>query len=208
MDFTKAAVVLMLHHALQVADRTATVHFLHDVLGMHALRHEEFKQGCKAACNGPYSGMWSKTMMGYDSEARQEGIGMEVTCMLQHFGGQECRGSYKIRTCWLPTDRTCFACNAKTLACISPPRRLLQDSAFVLELTYNYDVKGYRPGNDHVYFKIRNRVAYTNLEEQVRLARGYCTGAAPGLILERNGCGSCCVHALVCCSSWCIASLP
>lgn len=52
-----------------MADRTATVHFLHDVLGMHALRHEEFKEGCKAACNGPYSGMWSKTMMGYDSEA-------------------------------------------------------------------------------------------------------------------------------------------
>lgn len=25
-------------------------------------------QGCKAACNGPYDGMWSKTMMGYDSE--------------------------------------------------------------------------------------------------------------------------------------------
>lgn len=44
---------------------------------------------------------------------------------------------------------------------------LPQDSAFVLELTYNYEVKGYRLGNDHVYFKIRNRVAYSNLEEQV-----------------------------------------
>lgn len=37
----------------------------------------------------------------------------------------------------------------------------------MLELTYNYDVKGYRLGNDHVFFKIRNRVAYNNLEEQV-----------------------------------------
>lgn len=100
--------VRALHFVIKVADRTATVHFLHDVLGMHALRHEEFKEGCKAACNGPYSGMWSKTMMGYDSE----------------------------------------------------------DSSFVLELTYNYDVKGYRLGNDHVFFKIRNRVAYNNLEEQ------------------------------------------
>ncbi|KAL4425502.1 hypothetical protein ABPG75_009518 [Micractinium tetrahymenae] len=60
--------VRALHYVLKVADRTATVHFLHEVLGMHALRHEEFKEGCKAACNGPYDGMWSKTMMGYDSE--------------------------------------------------------------------------------------------------------------------------------------------
>lgn len=44
------------------------MHFLHDVLGMHTLRHEEFQEGCKATCNGPYSGRWSKSMMGYDSE--------------------------------------------------------------------------------------------------------------------------------------------
>lgn len=60
--------VRALHYVLKVADRTPTIHFLHEVLGMHALRHEEFKEGCKAACNGPYDGMWSKTMMGYDSE--------------------------------------------------------------------------------------------------------------------------------------------
>lgn len=60
--------VRALHFVLKVAERTATVHFLHEVLGMHALRHEEFKEVCKAACNGPYDGMWSKTMMGYDSE--------------------------------------------------------------------------------------------------------------------------------------------
>ncbi len=44
------------------------------VLGMRALRHEEFKEGCKAACNGPYDGMWSKTMMGYDAEVRRQGF--------------------------------------------------------------------------------------------------------------------------------------
>ena len=69
-----------------MADRTATVHFLHDVLGMHALRHEEFKEGCKAACNGPYSGMWSKTMMGYDSEASCRGGGRGGPSACWHVG--------------------------------------------------------------------------------------------------------------------------
>lgn len=46
-----------LHFVIKVADRTASVAFLHNVLGMHALRHEEFQEGCKAACNGPYDGM-------------------------------------------------------------------------------------------------------------------------------------------------------
>lgn len=32
------------------------------------LRHEEFSEGCKATCNGPYNGKWSKTMVGYGSE--------------------------------------------------------------------------------------------------------------------------------------------
>ncbi|MEE6469484.1 hypothetical protein FKM82_008648 [Ascaphus truei] len=32
------------------------------------LRHEEFEEGCKATCNGPYDGKWSKTMIGYGSE--------------------------------------------------------------------------------------------------------------------------------------------
>nr|CAG4645655.1 EOG090X09EK [Lynceus sp. MCZ IZ 141354] len=35
---------------------------------MKVLRHEEFEEGCKAACNGPYDGKWSKTMIGYGSE--------------------------------------------------------------------------------------------------------------------------------------------
>ncbi|XP_052261188.1 glyoxalase domain-containing protein 4-like isoform X2 [Dreissena polymorpha] len=32
------------------------------------LRHEEFKEGCKASCNGPYDGKWSKSMVGYGPE--------------------------------------------------------------------------------------------------------------------------------------------
>ncbi|VDP76967.1 unnamed protein product [Schistosoma mattheei] len=32
------------------------------------LRHEEFTEGCKASCNGPYDGKWSKTMIGYGPE--------------------------------------------------------------------------------------------------------------------------------------------
>ncbi|PIO71789.1 hypothetical protein TELCIR_06303 [Teladorsagia circumcincta] len=35
---------------------------------MKVLRHEEFEEGCKAECNGPYNGKWSKTMVGYGSE--------------------------------------------------------------------------------------------------------------------------------------------
>ena len=38
--------------------------FYREVLGMQVLRHEEFTEGCLAACNGPYDGRWSKTMVG------------------------------------------------------------------------------------------------------------------------------------------------
>ncbi|KAH0820107.1 hypothetical protein GEV33_002682 [Tenebrio molitor] len=36
---------------------------------MKVLRHEEFADGCEAACNGPYANRWSKTMMGYGPES-------------------------------------------------------------------------------------------------------------------------------------------
>lgn len=36
---------------------------------IQVLRHEEFHEGCAATCNGPYDGKWSKTIMGYGSEA-------------------------------------------------------------------------------------------------------------------------------------------
>ena len=42
--------------------------FYRDLLGMTILRHEEFEEGCKASCNGPYDGKWSKTMVGYGPE--------------------------------------------------------------------------------------------------------------------------------------------
>ncbi|GFR48567.1 hypothetical protein Agub_g10469 [Astrephomene gubernaculifera] len=57
-----------LHWVFKVGDRTATTRFLQEVLLMEPLRHEEFTEGCAAACNGPYDGMWSKTMIGYGPE--------------------------------------------------------------------------------------------------------------------------------------------
>ncbi|XP_076364189.1 uncharacterized protein LOC143253755 isoform X2 [Tachypleus tridentatus] len=40
----------------------------HDNPQYEVLRHEEFEEGCKAACNGPYDGKWSKTMVGFGPE--------------------------------------------------------------------------------------------------------------------------------------------
>nr|DBA33407.1 TPA: hypothetical protein GDO54_001097 [Pyxicephalus adspersus] len=57
-----------LHYVLKIGDRGQTARFFRDVLGMKVLRHEEFEEGCKATCNGPYDGKWSKTMIGYGSE--------------------------------------------------------------------------------------------------------------------------------------------
>ncbi|XP_029026245.1 glyoxalase domain-containing protein 4 [Betta splendens] len=57
-----------LHFVFKVGDRAKTATFYRDVLGMKVLRHEEFEEGCKATCNGPYDGKWSKTMVGYGPE--------------------------------------------------------------------------------------------------------------------------------------------
>ncbi|PSN42213.1 Glyoxalase domain-containing protein 4 [Blattella germanica] len=57
-----------LHFVFKVADRTLTAKFYREILGMKVLRHEEFKEGCDAACNGPYDNRWSKTMVGYGPE--------------------------------------------------------------------------------------------------------------------------------------------
>ncbi|XP_034840686.1 glyoxalase domain-containing protein 4 [Maniola hyperantus] len=57
-----------LHFVFKVADRTLTAKFYREVLGMQVLRHEEFSEGCEAACNGPYANRWSKTMIGYGPE--------------------------------------------------------------------------------------------------------------------------------------------
>ncbi|KAK7483728.1 hypothetical protein BaRGS_00025049 [Batillaria attramentaria] len=57
-----------LHFVFKVGNRTETAKFYREVLGMKFLRHEEFDEGCKAACNGPYDGKWSKSMVGYGPE--------------------------------------------------------------------------------------------------------------------------------------------
>uniref|UniRef100_A0A8C9QFW3 Glyoxalase domain containing 4 n=1 Tax=Spermophilus dauricus TaxID=99837 RepID=A0A8C9QFW3_SPEDA len=46
------AVRRSLHFVFKVGNRFQTTHFFRDVLGMKVLRHEEFEEGCKAACNG------------------------------------------------------------------------------------------------------------------------------------------------------------
>ncbi|XP_047468820.1 glyoxalase domain-containing protein 4-like isoform X3 [Penaeus chinensis] len=57
-----------LHFVFKIGDRKAAAKFYRDILGMRVLRHEEFEEGCKATCNGPYDGKWSKTMIGYGPE--------------------------------------------------------------------------------------------------------------------------------------------
>ncbi|VDL75606.1 unnamed protein product [Nippostrongylus brasiliensis] len=57
-----------LHYVFKIGDRQASYDFYTKVLQMKVLRHEEFEEGCKAECNGPYNGKWSKTMVGYGCE--------------------------------------------------------------------------------------------------------------------------------------------
>ena len=57
----------LLHYVYKCPKRADTVEFYRQ-LGMHALRHEEFTEGCDAQCNGPYSGHWSKSLIGYGAE--------------------------------------------------------------------------------------------------------------------------------------------
>lgn len=58
-----------LHWCLKIGDRVKSIQFYRDILGMTVLRHEEFDEGCKATCNGPYQNAWSKTMIGYGPES-------------------------------------------------------------------------------------------------------------------------------------------
>lgn len=55
------------HWVFKVPHRPSTFEF-YNALGTIPLRHEEFTEGCEAACNGPYDGHWSKTMVGYGPE--------------------------------------------------------------------------------------------------------------------------------------------
>lgn len=57
-----------LHFVLKVGNLKKNVEFFRDKFKMVVLRHEVFDKGCEAACNGPYDGKWSKTMIGYGPE--------------------------------------------------------------------------------------------------------------------------------------------
>lgn len=57
-----------LHWVFKIGHRRESIDFYKNILGMQVLRHEEFEKGCEAACNGPYDGKWSKTMIGYGKE--------------------------------------------------------------------------------------------------------------------------------------------
>uniref|UniRef100_A0A5S6QVH3 VOC domain-containing protein n=1 Tax=Trichuris muris TaxID=70415 RepID=A0A5S6QVH3_TRIMR len=57
-----------LHYVIRVGNLMDSLCFYVGTLGMRVLRHEEFSQGCKATCNGPFGGKWSKTMVGYGPE--------------------------------------------------------------------------------------------------------------------------------------------
>ncbi|VUZ41944.1 unnamed protein product [Hymenolepis diminuta] len=60
--------IRVLHYVFKINNRPKAVEFYKNILGMKVLRHEEFEEGCKAFCNGPYDGKWSKTMVGYGPE--------------------------------------------------------------------------------------------------------------------------------------------
>jgi len=114
-----------LHWVFKVGDRKETMRFYREVLGMQVLRHEEFTEGCLAACNGPYDGRWSKTMVGYGPE----------------------------------------------------------DSHFVVELTYNYNISQYKQGNDFQGITVQSSEALARARTMgwpVEEAGGRSTVRAPG----------------------------
>ncbi|XP_065075419.1 glyoxalase domain-containing protein 4 [Ochlerotatus camptorhynchus] len=82
-----------LHYVFKIGNRAKNAHFFRDILGMQVLRHEEFTQGCDAACNGPYDNRWSKTMVGYGPESTHFVIeltynyGVKEYTMGNDFGG-------------------------------------------------------------------------------------------------------------------------
>lgn len=115
-----------LHWVFKVpSPRAETMRFYRDILGMKILRHEEFEKGCEAACNGPYDGKWSKTMVGYGPE----------------------------------------------------------DSHFVVELTYNYNISNYKLGNDFQGITIESSETLKRAESHgwpVSTERGRKVVKAPG----------------------------
>uniref|UniRef100_A0A0K0ECG0 Glyoxalase domain-containing protein 4 n=1 Tax=Strongyloides stercoralis TaxID=6248 RepID=A0A0K0ECG0_STRER len=100
-----------LHYVFKIGNRKESINFYTKKLGMTVLRHEEFDEGCKATCNGPYSGKWSKTMIGYGDEKDH----------------------------------------------------------FVLELTYNYTVSGYKKGNDFGGIYIQSDEIFNKLKDEIKV---------------------------------------
>lgn len=56
-----------LHWVVKISDLKQALNLLTG-LGARSLRHEEFEAACEASCNGPYSGFWSKSMVGWNNE--------------------------------------------------------------------------------------------------------------------------------------------
>eukprot|EP00045_Choanoeca_perplexa_P001517 m.20062 g.20062 ORF g.20062 m.20062 type:complete len:306 (-) comp10995_c0_seq1:161-1078(-) len=90
----------MLHWVFKVPQRSSTMQFYRNVLGMKVLRHEEFTEGCAAACNGPYDGKWSKSMVGYGPEDNH--FVVELTY------------NYTVKTYDLGNDYNCLTIKSKS----------------------------------------------------------------------------------------------
>lgn len=74
-----------LHFVLKIGNRKKNIDFFKNILGMTVLRHEEFEKGCEAACNGPYDGKWSKTMIGYGDEEDHFVIELTYNYGIKHY---------------------------------------------------------------------------------------------------------------------------
>lgn len=84
-----------LHFVFKIGDRTKTAKFYREILGMKVLRHEEFTEGCSAACNGPYDNRWSKTMVGYGPEDTHFAVELTYNYnVLSYTNGNDFRGIY------------------------------------------------------------------------------------------------------------------
>ncbi|XP_046832505.1 glyoxalase domain-containing protein 4 isoform X1 [Vespa crabro] len=82
-----------LHFVFKIAERKETMKFYREILGMKVLRHEEFADGCEAACNGPYANRWSKTMIGYGPEDNHFVVELTYNYGISHYeSGNDFRG--------------------------------------------------------------------------------------------------------------------
>jgi hypothetical protein len=108
---------------------------------------------------------WSKTMIGFADEVGRPG-GSRTRMTRRRLGAPLQASVVAGRRPRAPLCRN-PAGHFPLLPALLPA----QDSSFVLELTYNYGVPFYRRGNELGYLKVRNRVAFKTLEEQVGASR-------------------------------------